>query len=179
MRKLGAPQTYFILEPHFQVMVSANSVQELLPIITCSPFIPQVGFLNHWVNYPDATTTSYNISNDAEPMLSKGNFPRMAKHWNVPDTGRLKAWYFSLVNSVDRCTYHHPACPAKVKAMLHGRVLVIDEFDKAPTEVVLTLKGLLQLDETMTLAAPTERQMSRVVFGVWNIPLKYLLETIS
>ncbi|CAK9040016.1 von Willebrand factor A domain-containing protein 8 [Durusdinium trenchii] len=31
-----------------------------------------------------------------------------------------------------------------VKAMRYGRVLVIDEFDKAPTEVVLTLKGLLQ-----------------------------------
>lgn len=29
--------------------------------------------------------------------------------------------------------------------MLFGRVLVIDEFDKAPTEVVLTLKGLLHL----------------------------------
>ena len=33
----------------------------------------------------------------------------------------------------------------EVKAMLFGRVLVIDEFDKAPTEVVLTLKGLLHL----------------------------------
>lgn len=35
--------------------------------------------------------------------------------------------------------------PVEVKAMLFGRVLVIDEFDKAPTEVVLTLKGLLHL----------------------------------
>lgn len=36
-----------------------------------------------------------------------------------------------------------------VKAMLHGRVLVTDEFDKAPTEVVLTLKGLLQDGEIL------------------------------
>ncbi|CAE7558420.1 unnamed protein product [Symbiodinium sp. CCMP2456] len=36
-----------------------------------------------------------------------------------------------------------------VKAMINGRVLVIDEFDKAPTEVVLTLKGLLQDGEIL------------------------------
>ena len=36
-----------------------------------------------------------------------------------------------------------------VKAMIRGRVLVIDEFDKAPTEVVLTLKGLLQDGEIL------------------------------
>lgn len=31
-----------------------------------------------------------------------------------------------------------------VKAMRHGRILVIDEFDKAPTEVVIVLKALLE-----------------------------------
>ena len=31
-----------------------------------------------------------------------------------------------------------------VKAMIHGRVLVVDEFDKAPTEVVVVLKALLE-----------------------------------
>ena len=38
-----------------------------------------------------------------------------------------------------------------VKAMQHGRVLVIDEFDKAPTEVVVILKGLLE-DKEIQLA---------------------------
>eukprot|EP01062_Namystynia_karyoxenos_P006370 TRINITY_DN1222_c0_g1_i1.p1 TRINITY_DN1222_c0_g1~~TRINITY_DN1222_c0_g1_i1.p1 ORF type:complete len:1879 (+),score=516.05 TRINITY_DN1222_c0_g1_i1:79-5637(+) len=36
-----------------------------------------------------------------------------------------------------------------VKAMTHGRVLVIDEFDKAPAEVVCVLKGLLQDGEVL------------------------------
>ena len=31
-----------------------------------------------------------------------------------------------------------------VKALLHGRILVVDEFDKAPAEVVCVLKGLLE-----------------------------------
>jgi MoxR-like ATPase len=38
-----------------------------------------------------------------------------------------------------------------VKAMMHGRVLVVDEFDKAPTEVVVVLKALLE-DGEMLLA---------------------------
>ena len=36
-----------------------------------------------------------------------------------------------------------------VKAMTHGRVLVIDEFDKAPTEVVVVLKALLEDGEIL------------------------------
>ena len=36
-----------------------------------------------------------------------------------------------------------------VKAMIHGRVLVIDEFDKAPTEVVIVLKSLLEDGEIL------------------------------
>jgi von Willebrand factor A domain-containing protein 8 len=36
-----------------------------------------------------------------------------------------------------------------VKAMIHGRVLVIDEFDKAPTEVVVVLKALLEDGEIL------------------------------
>ena len=36
-----------------------------------------------------------------------------------------------------------------VKAMANGRVLVIDEFDKAPTEVVCILKGLLEDGEVL------------------------------
>ena len=36
-----------------------------------------------------------------------------------------------------------------VKAMDHGRVLVVDEFDKAPTEVVCVLKGLLEDGEVL------------------------------
>lgn len=31
-----------------------------------------------------------------------------------------------------------------VKAMTHGQVIMIDEVDKAPTEVVCVLKGLLE-----------------------------------
>ena len=31
-----------------------------------------------------------------------------------------------------------------VRAMVHGRVLVVDEFDKAPAEVVIVLKSLLE-----------------------------------
>ena len=31
-----------------------------------------------------------------------------------------------------------------VRAMMHGRVLVVDEFDKAPAEVVIVLKSLLE-----------------------------------
>ena len=33
-----------------------------------------------------------------------------------------------------------------VRAMIHGRVIVLDEFDKAPVEVVCVLKGLLTGD---------------------------------
>lgn len=33
--------------------------------------------------------------------------------------------------------------------MVHGRVLVIDEFDKAPTEVVIILKALLEDGEIL------------------------------
>lgn len=33
--------------------------------------------------------------------------------------------------------------------MIHGRVLVIDEFDKAPTEVVVVLKALLEDGEIL------------------------------
>jgi von Willebrand factor A domain-containing protein 8 len=36
-----------------------------------------------------------------------------------------------------------------VKAMEHGRILVIDEFDKAPTEVVVVLKALLEDGEIL------------------------------
>jgi MoxR-like ATPase len=36
-----------------------------------------------------------------------------------------------------------------VKAMIHGRVLVIDEFDKAPTEVVVILKALFEDGEIL------------------------------
>jgi hypothetical protein len=36
-----------------------------------------------------------------------------------------------------------------VKAMSHGRVLVIDEFDKAPAEVVIVLKALLEDGEIL------------------------------
>ena len=36
-----------------------------------------------------------------------------------------------------------------VRAMIHGRVLVIDEFDKAPTEVVVVLKALLEDGEIL------------------------------
>ena len=36
-----------------------------------------------------------------------------------------------------------------VKAMVYGRVLVIDEFDKAPTEVVVVLKALLEDGEIL------------------------------
>ena len=36
-----------------------------------------------------------------------------------------------------------------VKAMMYGRVLVIDEFDKAPTEVVVVLKALLEDGEIL------------------------------
>jgi MoxR-like ATPase len=36
-----------------------------------------------------------------------------------------------------------------VKAMIHGRVLVVDEFDKAPTEVVVVLKALLEDGEIL------------------------------
>jgi MoxR-like ATPase len=36
-----------------------------------------------------------------------------------------------------------------VKAMCHGRVLVIDEFDKAPAEVVIVLKALLEDGEIL------------------------------
>ena len=36
-----------------------------------------------------------------------------------------------------------------VKAMIHGRVLLVDEFDKAPTEVVVVLKALLEDGEIL------------------------------
>jgi len=36
-----------------------------------------------------------------------------------------------------------------VRAMLHGRILVVDEFDKAPAEVVCVLKGLLEDGEML------------------------------
>jgi MoxR-like ATPase len=36
-----------------------------------------------------------------------------------------------------------------VKALMHGRVLVVDEFDKAPTEVVVVLKALLEDGEIL------------------------------
>ena len=36
-----------------------------------------------------------------------------------------------------------------VKAMVNGRVLMVDEFDKAPTEVVCILKGLLEDGEVL------------------------------
>ena len=38
-----------------------------------------------------------------------------------------------------------------VQAMIYGRVLVVDEFDKAPTEVVVILKALLE-DKEILLA---------------------------
>ena len=36
-----------------------------------------------------------------------------------------------------------------VKAMINGRILLIDEFDKAPTEVVVVLKALLEDGEIL------------------------------
>lgn len=36
-----------------------------------------------------------------------------------------------------------------VRAMIHGRILVVDEFDKAPAEVVCVLKGLLEDGEML------------------------------
>ena len=36
-----------------------------------------------------------------------------------------------------------------MKAMIHGRVLLVDEFDKAPTEVVVVLKALLEDGEIL------------------------------
>ena len=144
-------------------------------------------------------------------MLGKGTFPRMAQHvrarrrkiegltFQLGELMMYIAFPFRL-HLKYRCiiSVNIPISPksnlppslcrasaAKVKAMLHGRVLVIDEFDKAPTEVVLTLKGLLQLDDTWVECA-TEKSAASGAANVpscflefWNITFKYLLELIS
>lgn len=54
----------------------------------------------------------------------------------------------TLLPSLDNGVVVYEDSPL-VKAMTHGRVLMIDEFDKAPTEVVCILKGLLEDGEVL------------------------------
>lgn len=45
--------------------------------------------------------------------------------------------------------FRHDRLGSRVKAMINGRILLIDEFDKAPTEVVVVLKALLEDGEIL------------------------------
>lgn len=75
----------------------------------------------------------------ALPTIScSGNDRSQCRHWSH------RRMAFCMRAVCDIVFLPSSLCLAKVRALQCGRILVVDEFDKAPTEVVCVLKSLLE-----------------------------------